>query len=94
MKKMIYLFAMFTALSASSFANEAKIYLKSANIKVVPEGIFLEFDDKLLPIETVSKDAQGTFIITDEEQILHCAACGLTFDLKTQSPYCPHPEIN
>ena len=96
MKKMIYFFAIFSVLSISFFADETKVYLKSASIKVVPEGIFLEFDDKLLPIETVSKDKQGIFIVTNEEQayILYCAACGLTFDLERQSPYCPHPATN
>lgn len=97
-KAYCYLVAIYALLNIPLFGNnlsETKLYLDSANVKVMPEGLFLELDNGLLPIDAIGKDAQGIFIIgySKKTQILYCADCGMEFDLDKQSPYCPHPAI-
>jgi len=71
--------------------NETRLYLDSANIKVLPEGLFLELEHGLLPIETIGRDEQGIFVTAySDQKLAYCFRCELTFDPNEQSIDCPH----
>ncbi len=83
------------ALTLSLFGHDSiknRFYLDSADIKILPEGLFLVLEDGLLPIEIAGQDERGAFITTPRNsKTVVCVVCDLEFDPNERAAYCPHP---
>ena len=87
--------------STVSFANESaplagqcidgKLYVEPGTVHVAPNGIFFIEDGNFIPVEWVSIDEYGVYVLTyDCRRMVKCSDCGRVYNADVYSDRCPH----
>lgn len=85
----------FNTISANEIHGQAdKMYVSPGTVYIAPEGIYLNVDGQLVPVQIVGHDKGGIFVEGAGEYLssdyVKCKQCGLTYNRETQSMRCPH----
>lgn len=80
--------------SASIAENDDRLYIESAIVHIGNQGIFLNLQEKILPITGIAKDEKGVYVtVVDSVDMTTCRRCGKDYDSDNQSSKCPHGWI-
>lgn len=73
--------------------SEEKLYIESGLVQIADQSIFLNLDEKVLPITGIAEDEKGIYVTlapTTAVDIVTCRRCGKDYDADNQSKKCPH----
>jgi hypothetical protein len=75
-------------------APDGKFYVDPNIVCVSSEGIFIKINNNFIPVESVSMDGGGIFIISYKAvRWVECPICHHIYDADRQSSKCPHGLI-
>ena len=78
--------------STPTSENDDRLYIESATVQIGNQGIFLNLQDKALPIAGIAQDEKGIYAIVNSAAVdmTTCRRCGKDYDADNQSSKCPH----
>lgn len=69
---------------------ENRVYLKPGSIQIAKNGIFINIDGELLPINHLEMDNEGVYFEPIRMKMSSCETCGLPLVFgKCLNPVCP-----
>lgn len=105
-KSLIYLFLLFTCAFSNGFSSESiysenlgssihkimenKVYLNPGYVQIAKNGIFIDVEGELLPIDHLEVDQDGVYFEPHRMKVESCETCGIPLVWgKCVNPACP-----
>ena len=67
-----------------------KVYLQPGHVQIANNGIFINIEGDLVPVDHLEMDAEGVYFEPQRMRLEYCDTCGLpTIWEKCVNPLCP-----
>jgi hypothetical protein len=90
--KKIFLSFVFCLISFQSFASEiiqelnGKYYVAPGSVYVASDAIYINFEGNFVPVQGISSDSNGIYILDHDCRMMYCLRCKQYHDSQSKCP--------